>query len=131
LDCEVRLEARLPAPTPTVELRLSRRATAPVVSAFNEDGSLAGTVTLTGAQRAVETVRLNGPAIRRVEVQAERDEVTLHRLCWQDVRAVSEPPAPIDVKALAGSVPVASAQAQGISGQEVTVSLAADLITSV
>src|SRR6185437_3197847 len=128
LDCGVRLEARLPAPTHAVELTLSTRATAPLVSAFNEDGSLAGTATLPGAPRAVGTVRLTGPAISRVEITAEANEAALHRLCWQDARAVSQPAPPIDVVALAGSVPVATAQAQGASGQEVMVSLEADLI---
>jgi hypothetical protein len=80
LNCNFQTEVSLRTPSSSVELRLVHFATPATIEAFNEDGSSAGTATMTGQGQA-ETFVFNGTAISRVVIDAPQNETLLLEFC--------------------------------------------------
>lgn len=133
LNCGYTLEITLPVPIPVVETVLSHFNDRPVVEAFEEDGGSAGTAKFTGAEGALQRLRLQGRALRRIVVRAPGNEALLHELCVGKREDQGDPRRlePIRITALADDAPVAEEWIKGHPGQIVTASLAADSISAV
>ena len=81
LNCGFELEIEVVGdPCPTVSVTLVHFAQPATIEAFNDDGSLAGTKTMTAAQRTAQTFDFSGK-IRRVVITPPSDETLLLEFC--------------------------------------------------
>jgi hypothetical protein len=81
LNCGFELEIEVKGdPCPSVTVTLAHFAQAATIEAYNDDGSLAGTKTMTSAQRVEQTFTFSGK-IRRVVVTSPSDECLLLEFC--------------------------------------------------
>lgn len=69
-------------PVSRVELTLVHFSTAPSATAYDGNGNIVASTTVTAGQQVPETVTLTGAGITTVEVDAPDDEVLLTRICW-------------------------------------------------
>jgi hypothetical protein len=83
LDVGWTMEVVLPAPCALVEATLVTFAQAATLEAFNSDGTLAGSATMTGTQSVAEVLQVTGASIVRAVITAKADETLLLRFCFE------------------------------------------------
>lgn len=133
LLCGNRLSIKLSTPSDAVELLLTRanREAAPTVEAYNGKGRLVASAQMLNPSNQLETVKLKGQGIVRVEIkQPVPNSAYLHRLCADGIGGEGQR-AKVEVTAYSGTTPVRTLSIGGQSGKVVTASVDADLITSV
>jgi hypothetical protein len=81
LDCGFTLEIKLNHPCPAIEITLVHFARPATVTAFNSDGTVAGSTTMTVPQRTPQTLAFRGTGIIRIVVKSPQNEVLLLKLC--------------------------------------------------
>lgn len=130
LDCGTELRIGIPCPAVEVELILTSLATPARVRAINGAGTTVASAVLTPPAGQTQTAVLSGTGIVEVIVSAPDDATTLHQICY---RCPVDSPAGkgIEVVALSGLTPVATAAVTGAAKQVVTVSLRFDQVTAI
>ena len=75
------MEIRLDGKCPTVQATLVHFAQPATMEAYNSDGTLAGTATMTPTQMVAQTLTIEGTAIAHVRITSPQDETILLGLC--------------------------------------------------
>jgi hypothetical protein len=75
------MEIKLDGECPVVQATLVHFAAPATMEAYNADGSLAGTATMTPTQMVAQTLMIEGSAIAFVRIHSPQDETILLRLC--------------------------------------------------
>jgi hypothetical protein len=118
---------RLPCPAASVSLSLGHSARGAKVEAIDEAGNV---VDAAGMSGNFDTLVLGGPGIVALVVHAPQNEAFLFEICYVCIGEDGEESS-IEVRALAGSVPVLTKTLSGLPGQVVTETLSLDSITGV
>jgi hypothetical protein len=83
LDVGRKTDIELPVPCAAVEATLMTLAQPATFDAINSDGTLAGSLTMSGAQNVAEPLRIPGTSIVNAVITAPADETLLLRLCFE------------------------------------------------
>ena len=75
------MEIKLDGKCPTVQATLVHFAQPATMEAYNSDGTLAGTATMTPTQMVAQTLTIEGTAIAHVRITSPQDETILLGLC--------------------------------------------------
>ena len=81
LNAGFTLEAKIGGRCPIVQATLVHYAHPAVMEAYNDDGTLAGTSTMSPAQGVAQTLTIQGTAIAFVRIHSPADETLLLSLC--------------------------------------------------
>jgi hypothetical protein len=83
LDVGRKTDIELPVPCAAVEATLMTLAQPATFDAFNSDGTLAGSLTMSGAQNVAEPLRIPGTSIEKAVITASQSETLLLRFCFE------------------------------------------------
>jgi len=128
LRFERELEVTLPNAASSVELTIMHVNSAPIIRAFNEDGSSAGWAGMASPLFEPEKVILTGKAINRVVITAPADDTYLLDIASQPLTGSR---IEIPLSLFSGEARVAKATATGRPGQVTSTVLEFDSITAV
>jgi len=139
LGCEEGLTIKLTSPVNSVELLLTPTFSGPtipltVIDAFDSNNNKVETTDFFSPANQPMAVRLNGQNITRVMVvegSGIRNNVYLHRICFDALRGDGDGKSAIKVTAFAGGTPVLSRNINPQAGEIVSVILEADAIDAV
>lgn len=128
LACGYGLTIRLPGPSNSVELRVTRTLSPATFEAYNASGQKVATAQTQTASNTPEIVRLAGQSIVRVEVLTVRNTAFVHQIC--STRKTAER-ASVRVTAFQGSTATHIVTVAGTPGQVVSASISGDALTAV
>lgn len=131
LNCGTALEITLPCASSVVDLVISQTSFPATITALNQDGSTAMSLSPQVIPQGRVPVTLAGTAINRILIQTTEGETRLHDICFVCAPITGGPATDITVTFLSMGVPVSRSVLTGNGGDTRTASFEFDLITAV